>query len=90
MKSIHHLPLTKFGFFVFSQARLVPLFYRRCLPFRHDAFEAQFARLGEHDPALATSASLNRILLAPATSRLTASRRFSTGRFIRADDARLR
>jgi hypothetical protein len=52
MKSIHHLPLTKFGFFVFSQARLVPLFYRRCPPFRHDAFEAQFARLGEHDPAL--------------------------------------
>jgi hypothetical protein len=52
MKSIHHLPLTKFGFFVFSQARLVPLFYRRCPPFRHDAFEAQFARLGEHDSAL--------------------------------------
>jgi hypothetical protein len=88
MKSIHHLPLTKFGFFVFSQARLAPLFIDAARPLRHDAFEAQFARLGEHDPALGDERFAEQA--GASDEPLECLSTLFDRRFICADDARLR
>jgi hypothetical protein len=90
MKSIHHLPLMKFGSLSSARPGSSRFFIDAARPLRHDAFEAQFARLGEHDSALGDERFAEQDSAGASDEPLECLPTLFDRRFIRSDDARLR